>query len=296
MVVLIPVGRWWLATLTAALCVVVPLRAQQALCVDYKDKTYPVQKVHNGWVTIQVDGKPVAFIAKYSTLQEVGEYLPVLVAVKEVEARSTGQITWQGANFNNYFLFNAEFTSPTALSEVFFVLELKSESVGKRIFFQEVGELPAGTPCAIAATVPSQERLGRGNYRLHIFSRGQEVFNSRQPAGYREAMLERMVGKRIAGVTQGNPRPFYAPPPVDQKVLPATASKGEAVIRLTIRPTGAVLDPAVESASDPAFGQAALAAVRQWYFLPKVENGRAVECKVSLPVAFDPPKTPAGRN
>ena len=132
-------NRRCLAPLAVALGAIVPLRAQQVLYAEYQDKYYPVRKVHNGWVTVQVDGRPVDFIAKHSALEQAEEYLPVLVAVKEVDAHTTGLTTWQGGNFNNHFAYSAEFTSPTALSDVFFVLELNSEAVGKRIIFEEVG-------------------------------------------------------------------------------------------------------------------------------------------------------------
>ena len=65
--------------------------------------------------------------------------------------------------------------------------------------------------------------------------------------------------------------------------------KGKAVVTVRITPQGTVRDPVVESASDPAFGEAALAAVRQWRFIPRVEDGRAVEARVNMPFVFAPP-------
>ena len=38
-----------------------------------------------------------------------------------------------------------------------------------------------------------------------------------------------------------------------------------------------------------AFGEAALEVIGQWRFLPQVADGRAVESKIKLPLAFDPP-------
>lgn len=286
--------RRWLAALALALGVATQLPAQQALYVEYKDKAHAVHKVHNGWVTIIVDGKPVEFIAKRSVLQPVEEYLPVLVAVKDVEVRSTGRTSSAGGSFNNDFRLNADFTSPTALNDVFLVLELNYEDVGQRIFFQEIGELKADTPHYIAVAVPLQEKLGAGKYRLHVLAGGREVFNTKQPEKYREAMLDKMVATRIAGVTQANPKPFVAPAPEYPAALRKAGPKGDTVVMIRISPRGVVLDPVVESATDPAFGEAALAAVRQWRFLPQVKEGHAVEARVSLPFAFSPPA--AGKN
>jgi TonB family protein len=50
-----------------------------------------------------------------------------------------------------------------------------------------------------------------------------------------------------------------------------------------------VLDPQVKEASDPAFGESAVVAARQWRFLPRVKNGRAVETQVDMPFDFAPP-------
>jgi TonB family protein len=50
-----------------------------------------------------------------------------------------------------------------------------------------------------------------------------------------------------------------------------------------------IKDPVVTEATEPAFGEAALQAVREWRFLPKVVDGRRVESQVSLPFSFAPP-------
>jgi TonB family protein len=46
----------------------------------------------------------------------------------------------------------------------------------------------------------------------------------------------------------------------------------------------------VKSATDPAFGEAALRAVRIWRFLPKVKDDNPVETKVDIPIVFARPK------
>jgi TonB family protein len=60
-------------------------------------------------------------------------------------------------------------------------------------------------------------------------------------------------------------------------------------VDLRIDRRGHVLDAKVASASDPAFGAAALDAVRQWRFVPEVRNGRAVPSDVTLPFVFNSP-------
>jgi TonB family protein len=53
-----------------------------------------------------------------------------------------------------------------------------------------------------------------------------------------------------------------------------------------------VHDPTPKCTTDPAFGEAALEAVRFWRFLPKVKDGRPVEALVELPFSFTPPDEP----
>jgi TonB family protein len=66
-------------------------------------------------------------------------------------------------------------------------------------------------------------------------------------------------------------------------------TRGEVVLTLRLSPRGAVLDAVLESATVPAFGEAALAVARQWRFLPGVKDGQAVESQVSMPLVFNPP-------
>lgn len=73
--------------------------------------------------------------------------------------------------------------------------------------------------------------------------------------------------------------------------------EGKAVIQVTIGTDGTVTDASVTSATEPAFGQAALAAARQWTFEPIREDGRAVSKKVNIPFHFNlSPEQKANKN
>ena len=67
-------------------------------------------------------------------------------------------------------------------------------------------------------------------------------------------------------------------------------TRGQAIISIHIDARGQVSNPAVKSAAAPAFGEAALAAVRLWRFVPEVKGGRPVEAQVDLPFDFTPPE------
>lgn len=286
----------WLALLGLALGWAAPLSAQSVLCAEYKGKAYIVEKVHNEWVTITVDGKPVKIVAKRSMLQPVKEFMPVFISVNNIEVKSSFLATTMGNEINNDFVFRADFVSAYALRDVFLVLELDTEKTGKRIFYQEIGDLAPGHPRFVGVRVPLPANLGQGKYQLHLFAEGLEVFHSQQPWQFREAKLDEMVFKRIAGVKDAAPKPFVGPVPEYPAALRKTGGKGEAVVQIRISPRGAVLDPTVASATDPAFGEAALAAVRLWRFLPQVKEGQAVETMVNMPFVFEPPAADGGKH
>ena len=58
---------------------------------------------------------------------------------------------------------------------------------------------------------------------------------------------------------------------------------------MRIGSNGDLLDPVIKSASQPAFGEAALRAVKLWRFLPRVKNGYPVETVADVPIVFTLP-------
>jgi TonB family protein len=65
---------------------------------------------------------------------------------------------------------------------------------------------------------------------------------------------------------------------------------GNATVRFRIGIDGAVIDPQIGSESDSEFGQAALYAIKQWRFIPRVVNGKRVEVTTAIPFSFAVPK------
>jgi periplasmic protein TonB len=86
------------------------------------------------------------------------------------------------------------------------------------------------------------------------------------------------------------PKIFVAAAPEYPPSLVSANLRGQAMVAFRIGPNGAVYNPVVQSATDPAFGEAALAAVRVWRFLPAVKDGAAVGIDVVIPVVFEQPK------
>jgi TonB family protein len=67
---------------------------------------------------------------------------------------------------------------------------------------------------------------------------------------------------------------------------------GTVRVRLHITKAGTVTSPELVSASDPAFGDAALAAVVKWKFDPAMKARKFVEATIEVPIRFQPPKSP----
>lgn len=298
-----PGGRRIAAGIILGLAAMAPLAAQNRLYVFEPDNKYHlVAKVREDRPLIMADGQLVAGHGQRYALKKNGEYLPVFIAVQDMEAMSTAQRSLTVGvldlqTFNNEFHFRAKFESAEPLEDVFLVLELEFANVSPRIFVYEVGRLEARKPKPFSTITPLGQYLGTGKLTLHLFVAGTEVFHSEQPAAYREEMLDRMIATRIAGVQQGALTPFYGSAPAYPRALRQTGAKGQAVVTMRVSPRGAVLDPVVASATDPAFGEAALAAIRQCRFLPRVQDGRAVEVPASITFAFEPDKGAAdGKN
>jgi TonB family protein len=131
--------------------------------------------------------------------------------------------------------------------------------------------------------------LGSGHYEYHIFMDGAEVLHSGIPVEQREAALDRMIAKRIRSAPDGALKVFIGPEPEYPDHLRKAKIEGHAVVAVRVSTSGRPLNPTVKTATDPAFGESALAAVRLWRFLPVVRKGQPVETSAEIPFDFAPP-------
>ncbi len=278
------------AGLLIGLATAKPLAAQSRLFVQDNGDYFPVVKAEREKPCIWKDEKAVTVNSPRYALAKAGEFLPAYVRLRDVEARTTGhQLAAVGADVKSQFDFSATVESAFPLTDVFLVLDLEGVDSTKRIFVHEIGVLKPWAPQRVEVRVPSDRSLGSGAYRLHIFAGGGgEIFHSEQPASLREEALTRMIGKRIAALRQSELKLFFAPAPEYPAALRPAGLKGRAVVSVRVTAGGQARDPVVTSASDPAFGEAALAAIRLWRFLPRVRDGAPVEAAVSIPFTFEP--------
>lgn len=282
-----------LAALFAAFLMAAPLAAQSMLYVlDSSDGQYHrVLKVVEDRPYIMAKGALAQSGDRRFVLKKVEEFLPCFVAIdhKEVDFLSTnimGQVP--ALTVNKQIRFRAEFNSPYALDDVFLVLEVEFADGINMVIVRGVGKLEPRKPLPFSASVDVERDSAVRKCMVHLFAKGSEVFTSEQPAAFREEMIARMIKTRTASVQQAGPMFLLCPAPGYPEALKKSGAKGRAVVAVRITAQGGVLEPAVVSASDPAFGEAALAAVREWRFVPCVREGKPVEARVNIPFTFDP--------
>jgi TonB family protein len=266
------------------------LAAQNLLYASYGGKLLLVRSVKGTSAVVDIDGRPTAISAEGFVLKGCEEFFPVFVSVHTTNAQIFTDSDMRSGALIRELDFDATFESPYSLEDVFLVLETSFKDKSRALVLKEIGRLEPNKPVRLSDSELLGSALGYGgNYVLHVFAGGQEVFQSKQALGFQEAMLDRMVAKRITGVGESGPKRFTGPDPMYPAKFLEARVRGNATVLLRIGVNGVVLNPSVVSASDPAFGDEAIKAIRLWRFLPKVRNGRPVETQVEIPFAFVAP-------
>ncbi len=272
------------------LALAAPLAAQNALYVEHGDSFRLVRKVVDHTPYIEVDAKLIPASGTRYVMKKVDDFVPVVVAVRNRKISFTRESSFDSAEpANKDFRFQANVESPSRLDNVFIVIDLMSEKTGQLLYAQELGRLSARLTQPVALTVPLVSGFGEGTFSdFHFFVDGVETFHSGMDAKFIEKAIDHMIAKHSEGVKDAMPTPFIRPAPVYPEALRKSYPSGKAVISFVIATDGRVRDPQVKSASDPAFGEAALAAIKQWRFMPRVKDGQVVELKTEMPFSFGP--------
>jgi periplasmic protein TonB len=89
----------------------------------------------------------------------------------------------------------------------------------------------------------------------------------------------------IADIDQ-RPRAIVQGSPVYPQELRRKKVEGTVSVLLVVNQAGLVVDPRIETSSDPGFERPALDAVRRWKFEPATRGGKKVQCKIRVPIRF----------
>ena len=267
-----------------------PALAQHFLAVKDGDKQLIVVAARGTEPMVLAGGKLQALPANRFALGDGGEYLPCYVVVRHVHVETSALLANGSDEINKEFSFSGELETNYRLAHVFLVIALHPDFGEQSLFLYEVGDLAPREPRPIRVRVPMIGSNSPGKYEFYLFSGGRELFQTLMPIGAAEATLNRMVHERVKDLQNAPPQPFIGPTPEYPAALYKRGVNGSATIAFTIAANGAVYDATVQAGSRPEFGEAALAVMRDWRFLPKVRNGVPVETKATMPFDFTVPK------
>lgn len=264
------------------------VRAQVQLYAERDGAAVPVVLVKRQRPFVRdARGRLVAPSSPRYSLRPAREYAPALVTTKNVQVvMQAVDVIDTDSEINHAIQFRGDFESAFDLPDVFVAISLSSRQGGKMMLLQEIGHLRPHEPRHINVVMPLAVGLGRPRYFVHVFSKGDELFQSGMSPAYVHIKLAAMVARRIRTEVNAPVREWMVPQPKYPERLRRRKVRGRAVIQCTIAANGRPQDSRVVSATDPAFGEAALASVRQAWFLPRVVGGVPQATTFDLPFDF----------
>ncbi len=258
-----------------------------------------VKGVYNHQPQVEVAGKLQSSSASQYALNPATIYRPgfvnfsnVRIVTSHVEllASSSGAVLGgSGGTFNYELHIYANATVDTVLKNCFMVVELNSWRDSGCVY-EHLPDLGPGQGLNLELNFKLAEKLEEGRSRLHIFSDGIEVLHSRMPTHY-VALQKKKTEALLSGQAQDFPaipaQPVAAIYPPDLK---GPKIDGAARVRCHVSNKGDVTSVELVSATDPAFGAAALAAAPKWKFDPALKGRHFAESVAEIPFEFKAPR------
>lgn len=264
--------------------------AQNTFAVEHDGRMRSVVSIRHDAAYVTVAGQLTRSSTSRWGLARADEFLPVFIAVRHLAADTVLKLVAETIVApKQEFSFTADFEAPCPLDDVYLVLDFESKSGQRHLVPHALGRLVPLHPQHVSLSFPVEPAFADAKFQLHVFVAGSEALHSAMPAALRDAALDRMVRKRIAAARDAGPALLAGPPAEYPPKLLRDRLTGEVRLRFTIRPDGALDDIAVVNSTDPEFSDAAVAAVRQWRFVPTVKAGAPVATTVALPFVFAPP-------
>lgn len=269
------------------------LRAQHALIVNehgtpqvVRAVRYQAPQIGEGDNLRSGRGQPYA-------LSKAAIYQPGFLTLRNMQVRTWHLELVGSATRLNYELeILADVTSDTDLKNCFMVLDIQAGK-GKGIIYLEMPDLQSGNEEHLNYRFPVVEGLEEGHYRIYFFSDGPELLTSRMPPAYVEAQKRKTEEFLLRDQADHTAAVLHVVPPTYPPALQSGGPAGSAIIRCRIDASGKLIAATVASASHPAFGEAALATVRQWQFGPAVKDHHYVAATVEVPFDFPAPAASA---
>jgi TonB family protein len=260
--------------------------AQKAVIVDDDGKPALVRAAEGAKPMVERNGKLEFSGGLRFALRDAPAYFPYIVKVTVDVGTASASLNGSTARINNRLNLGGTLESPIPLERVFVALDLDMD-MGKSFVLWGIGTLRPGEPTRFSVSMPTSFDMGSGRYQFHVFSDGAELLNTMMDSGFIQAQLEALVRKKIEGVQNEKLGVLLHPSPIFPADLKKKNVKGSAVVTVRINQLGYVIEASVKSATEAAFGEAALVAVRQWQFLPPIKDGRPSGLSFDVPINFN---------
>jgi TonB family protein len=280
--------RWLLLGLLSA----APAATAQNFFISVKDgKAEIVKQIHRERPMVERGGKLVSAGGSEYGLARATVYSPGLVSFDpDFVIRVVHRVVVSDRTNLGYELrAEGRVTSDTTFHVCFIVME-EVAPTEKGLAFAVLPDLVAGEPVQLNLIFPLSDQPELANYRVHIFSNGIERLHSKMKPPYLAAQKQ-----KTAALLSGNAKDFpaifaHGRDAAYPDALKESGASGTARVRCHVTKKGDVASAELVSASAPAFGEAALAAVPKWKFDPAIRGLQFVEADVELPIDFKPPK------
>ena len=264
--------------------------AQNLLVVQEGNSTAVVRAIGANGPMIEIDGKLRNASGSTYGFRKAKAYRKGMITITNF-AVTISHTDNLGVDYGYGLDAVGHLESSVSLQRCFIVLEITSGK-DKGVFYNELPDLPAGEIRELRIVARLRDQVEAGTYQIHIFSDGLELLNSKMPASYlmqESRRTDALILQNTPDHTVALNREKAVVAPVYPAALVAQGLAGSAQVRCTINVRGEVVSAEVAQATQPLFGEAAVAAVRQWKFEPAVKDHHYVEATVIVPVNFAPP-------
>ena len=273
----------------SAVMITPALRAQSVLVV-YEDNTpRVVRAVRYSHPCVEVDGKLRDTIGKRYAVQKAAIYSPACVTVEHLTVVPRHvEYTDRAGSLNYDIRFRAELSADRDLENCFMVAEL-SYAAGTGIVFEELPNLPAGKVTSMDFVFQLAENVDQEHYKLHFFADGLELLTSIMEPAFITEQRRKAEEFKLRGQPDRTVVASHMVIPVYPRELEPEKLAGSATVRCRIGADGTLVEARAVEATRPAFGESAVAAVRQWKFGAAVKDHHFVESTIDIPFNFKAP-------
>ena len=272
---------------------IVPALRAQSVFVVYEDNTpRVVRAVRYSHPYVEVDNKLRDTIGKRYGVQKAAIYSPACVTLDHLSVVPRHvEYTDRAGSLNYDIRIRAELISDRDLENCFMVAEL-TYPAGTGIVFEELPNLRAGKVTSMDFVFQLAEQVDEEKYKLHFFADGMELLTSQMEPALIAEQRRKTEEFKLRGQPDRTVVASHMVIPIYPHELEPEKLVGSATVRCHIDASGNLVEARVVEATHPAFGESALAAVRQWKFGAAVKDHHFVASTIEIPFNFKAPPPP----